>query len=192
VLTPQACRNDPVATAVAAIDGGADMVQLRDKEVTDDAFLRLACALADVCRPRGIPLILNDRAHLVEAAGADGVHIGEDDTPPEAIDRRMIIGLSTHDRAEAKAARSRGASYIGIGPMFPTATKELARAPGGPKLLRDVLTATDLPVFPIGGITAENAPQLIAAGATRLAVSAAICGAKDPRAAAARLRALLG
>jgi thiamine-phosphate pyrophosphorylase len=191
VLTPQACRMDPVATAVAAIEGGADLVQLRDKEATDDAFLRLARALADVCRPRGVPLILNDRVHLVEAAGADGVHVGEDDTPPEAIGKRMIIGLSTHDRAEAKAARSRGATYIGIGPMFPTATKELARAPGGPTLLRDVLTATDLPVFPIGGITAENAPQLIAAGATRLAVSAAICAAKDPRAAAARLRALL-
>jgi thiamine-phosphate pyrophosphorylase len=192
VLTPQACRNDPVATAVAAIDGGADMVQLRDKEATDEEFLRLARAVADVCRPRGVPLVLNDRVHLVAAAGADGVHVGEDDTPPEAIDRRMIIGLSTHDRAEAKAARSRGASYIGIGPMFETATKEVARAPGGPALLRDVLAATDLPVFPIGGIREENARALVAAGATRLAVSSAICGSRDPRMAAARLRTLLG
>ncbi|HEX5136863.1 MAG TPA: thiamine phosphate synthase [Planctomycetota bacterium] len=192
VLTPQACRRDPVATAVAAIEGGADMVQLRDKQATDDAFLDLARALADVCRPRGIPLVLNDRVHLVEAAGADGVHVGEDDAPPEAIDPRLLIGLSTHDRAGAKAARGRGAKYVGIGPMFPTATKDLTRAPGGTTLLRDVLTATDLPVFPIGGITAENAPQLIAAGATRLAVSSAICGANDPCAAAARLRRLLG
>lgn len=191
VLTPQACRGDPVATAAAAIEGGVDMVQLRDKEADDDAFLRLARELAKVCRPRGVPLILNDRVHLVKAALADGVHVGEDDTPPEEIERTLIIGLSTHDRAEAAAAKRRGATYIGIGPMFPTATKELTRAPRGAALLREIMGATDLPVFPIGGITAANAPGLVAAGATRLAVSSAICAAEDPGRAAASLRALL-
>lgn len=191
VLTPQVCVADPVETAEAAIDGGVDMVQLRDKEAPDDGFLRLARRLVELCRPRNIPLILNDRVHLVRAACADGVHVGEDDTPPEEIERGMIIGLSTHDRAEAATAKSRGATYVGIGPMFPTDTKELRRAPRGAALLREILGATDLPVFPIGGITAANAPELIAAGATRLAVSSAICAAEDPRAAAASLRALL-
>lgn len=192
VLTPRVCRKDPVATAAAAIEGGADMVQLRDKEADDGEFLRLARELAKVCRPRQVPLILNDRAHLVRAAAADGVHVGEDDRPPEEIEPGIIIGLSTHDRAEAKAAKSRGATYIGIGPMFETGTKELKRAPRGAALLREALEATDLPVFPIGGITAANARELVAAGATRLAVSSAICAAEDPRAAAAELRALLG
>jgi len=176
---------------MAAIDGGVDMVQLRDKEAADDEFLRLARALANACRPRGVPLILNDRVHLVIAAGADGVHVGEDDAPPEGIPKGMIIGLSTHDRTEASAAKGRGATYIGLGPMFPTGTKELRRTPRGPALLREVLGATELPIFPIGGITATNAPDLVAAGATRLAASSAICAAKDPRAAAAAFRALL-
>jgi len=192
VLTPRLCRKDPVETAAAAIDGGVEMVQLRDKEAPDDDFLRLARRLAEVCGPRGIPLILNDRVHLVEAAGADGVHVGEDDTPPEEIRKGMIIGLSTHDRAEVAAAQRRGASYIGLGPMFPTGTKEIQRAPRGPALLREVLGATGLPIFPIGGITAANTLELVAAGATRLAVSSAICAAEDPRASAAALRALLG
>jgi thiamine-phosphate pyrophosphorylase len=196
VLTPHLCRLDPVATAIAAIEGGVDLVQLRDKEATDEAFLALARSLVAALRPRGVPLVLNDRVHLVRAAGADGVHVGEDDTPPEEVARRpgiegMIVGLSTHDRAEARAARGRGATYIGIGPMFPTGTKELTRVPGGAALLREVLPATDLPVFPIGGITAANAPELVKAGATRLAVSSAICASVDPRSAAAELRALL-
>jgi thiamine-phosphate pyrophosphorylase len=166
------------------------MVQLRDKEAGDAEFLRLACDLRAACR--GIPLILNDRVHLVGPAGADGVHVGEDDIPPEEIPKGMIVGLSTHNRAEVAAAASRGATYIGLGPMFPTETKRLKRAPRGADLLREALRATDLPVFPIGGITAANAPALVAAGATRLAVSAAICAAADPRAAAAALRTLLG
>jgi len=192
VLTPSVCRRDPLETAAAAIDGGVEMVQLRDKEADDAAFLRLARKLSQVCRPRGVPLILNDRARLVRDAGADGVHVGEDDTPPEEIGKGMIIGLSTHDGAEASAAKSRGATYIGLGPIFPTGTKELRRTPRGVALLREALGATDLPLFPIGGITAANAPELVAAGATRLAVSSAICAAEDPRASAAALRALLG
>jgi thiamine-phosphate pyrophosphorylase len=192
ILTPQVCRKDPVAIAAAAIDGGVDMVQLRDKQADDAEFLRLARELRKVCGPRSTPLILNDRVHLVRAAGADGVHVGEDDAPPEEIEKGIVIGLSTHDGAEAGAARRRGATYVGVGPMFATATKELRRAPRGAALLREALGATDLPVFPIGGITAANARELVAAGATRLAVSSAICAAEDPRAAAAELRALLG
>jgi len=192
VLTPQVCRAGVADTLAAALEGGVEMVQLRDKEAPDDAFLKLARELAPLCRARGVPLVLNDRAHLVAEAGADGVHLGEDDAPPEEFaGRGWIVGVSTHDRAEVAAAAARGASYVGLGPMFETGTKALARRPRGAALVREAAGATALPVFPIGGITAANAPGLIAAGATRLAVSSAICAAADPRAAAAGLRALL-
>lgn len=195
ILTPQLCRQGAVATALAALDGGVDAVQLRDKEAPDGAFLRLALELVAHCRERGVPLILNDRAHLVAQAGADGVHVGEDDLSPEEVRRRygdrLVVGLSTHDQAEVAAAAGRGADYVGLGPMFATPTKTLTRTPGGPALVRDAAGATSLPLYPIGGIDASNAGSLIAAGATRLAVSAAICAAEDPRAAAAELRALL-
>lgn len=195
VLTPRLCRLDPVATARAALEGGVDALQLRDKEAPDEAFLSLATALAAHCRECDVPLILNDRAHLVAPSGADGVHVGEDDLAPEEVRRRhgerLVLGLSTHDRDEVAAAAGRGADYVGLGPMFLTRTKALSRTPGGARLLRDAANATTLPLFPIGGIDAASAPALIAAGATRLAVSAAICAASDPRAAAEELRALL-
>lgn len=195
VLTPRICRRDAAATARAALEGGVDALQLRDKEAPDAVFLRLATALAETCRECGVPLILNDRAHLVAPSGADGVHLGEDDLSPEEVRRRygerLILGLSTHDRDEVAAAAGRGADYVGLGPMFLTRTKSLTRTPGGAALLRAAADATTLPLFPIGGIDAAVAPTLIAAGATRLAVSAAICAATDPCAAAAELRALL-
>ena len=195
VVTPRLCRHGAVPTVTAALDGGADAVQLRDKEAPDGAFLRLAIELAAHCGERGVPLILNDRAHLVDQAGADGVHVGENDLTPEEVrlryGDRLVVGLSTHGRAEVAAAVGRGADYVGLGPMFSTATKTLTRTPGGAALLRDAAGATSLPIYPIGGIDAANAPALIAAGATRLAVSAAICAAEDPREAAAQLRALL-
>ena len=195
IVTPRLCRGGVLATTAAALDGGAGMVQLRDKEASDEEFARLASALATLCRARGVPLILNDRAHLVAATGADGVHVGEGDLAPADVRRRygtnLLIGLSAHDRAELAAAAGRGADYAGLGPMFATETKALARAPGGAALVRAVAGATELPVFPVGGIDASNAPELIAAGATRLAVSAAICAAADPRAAAQALAELI-
>jgi thiamine-phosphate pyrophosphorylase len=195
IVTPRICRAGVAETVRAALAGGVEMVQLRDKEAPDEEFLRLARALAPLCRERGVPLVLNDRVHLVAAAGAAGVHVGEQDLAPERIRRQygdaFLLGLSTHDRAEVAAAAARGADYVGLGPMFPTATKSLARTPRGGALVREVQGASELPVFPVGGIAAANAGELIAAGATRLAVSAAICTARDPRAAAAELRALL-
>jgi thiamine-phosphate pyrophosphorylase len=195
ILTPRLCHLGAVATVRAALDGGVGAVQLRDKEAPDGAFLQLATELAMHCRERGVPLILNDRAHLVAAAGADGVHVGEDDLAPEEVRRRygerLVVGLSTHDRAEVAAAVGRGADYVGLGPMFSTPTKALTRTPGGAALLRDAADATELPLFPIGGIDAAGAATLVAAGAVRLAVSAAICAAADPRAAAAEIKALL-
>lgn len=182
-----------VDVVAAALAGGVDMVQLRDKEADDATFLAAARRLRETCA--AIPLILNDRAWLVADAGADGVHVGEDDAPAEEVRALLgpdaLVGVSTHNRAEVEAAAARGASYVGLGPMFPTGTKRLTRAPQGAALVRAAANATDLPVFPIGGINAANAPQLIEAGATHLAVSSAICRAEDPRQAAATLRTLL-
>lgn len=184
---------EPVAEA---IEGGVDLVQLRDKRSDDEGFLRTARELVSICRARGVPVILNDRVHLVAASGADGAHVGEADLPPERarelLGPGLLLGVSTHGRAELAAARGRGADYAGLGPMFPTKTKSLSRAPGGAELVRSTLGATGLPVFCIGGIDASNVAGLVEAGARRIAVSSAICDARDPRAAAAELRRLLG
>ena len=103
---------EPVA---AAIEGGVEIVQLRDKESDDDGFLRAARELVSICRPRGVPVILNDRVHLVAAAGADGAHVGEADLEPERAREILgpdsLLGVSTHDRAELAAARGRGRTY---------------------------------------------------------------------------------
>ena len=145
---------------------------------------------------RGVPLILNDRVHLVEAAGADGAHIGEGDMAPgrarEILGPQRLLGISTHSFEELATAHAAGADLCGLGPMFPTATKELDRAPRGAELIKECQGATNLPVFCIGGITPQNVGELVAAGAIRVAVSSAIIDAADPRAAAALLRARLG
>ena len=139
--------------------------------------------------------LINDRVHLLERSGADGLHVGEGDPSPEAIRRdygdRFLVGWSAHDEAEVVAAAERPVDYVGLGPMYATDTKELTRTPGGPDLVRQVAAAARLPWFPVGGITAHNLPQLVEAGATRAAVSGTICGAQDPGAAARKLRGLL-
>ena len=195
VLTPSICFLDPLVTARRALYGGSGMVQLRDKHSTDEEYLRLARPLAAICRRHGAPFILNDRVHLVEAANADGAHVGEEDMAPAEARNLLgpdrLLGLSTHDRDEVASAFDKGADYMGLGPMFDTTTKDLARSPGGADLVRSIANATTLPVYPIGGITTVNAPLLIDAGATRLAVSAAICESSDPAAAARHLLNLL-
>jgi thiamine-phosphate diphosphorylase len=195
VLTPQVCTLAVTEVVARALQGGVEMVQLRDKKATDEDFLKTAKSIREICRVRSVPFLLNDRLHLVKACGAGGVHLGEDDASPEEarglLGPDRLIGISTHDRAEVAAATGRGADYAGLGPMFATGTKRLSRTPRGPELVREVIDAADLPLFPIGGITAENLPLLIAAGAGRAAVSGAICSARDPMAAAAELRSLL-
>lgn len=181
------CRHAPDIVE-RALSGGVEAVQLRDKEADDARYADAARRLRSICA--GVPFLLNDRWHLVEETGADGVHLGQDDAPIEQVRRALgaevLLGLSTHDQAEAAVAAERGADYVGLGPMFPTATKALSRAPGGAALLRSV--RCELPVFAIGGITAENLPSL---GARRIAVSSAIADAADPESAARELRRLL-
>jgi len=189
IVTPSLCR-DMAQTVAAAIEGGVDAVQLREKCSDDAQYVRHARELVSVCAG-AVPLLLNDRWDLVESTGADGVHLGQDDASIESVRRALgpdiVLGLSTHDRAEVQAARGRGADYVGLGPMFATGTKRLTRAPGGAALLASVLDATSLPIFPIGGIDIDSLPDLVAVGARRCAVSSAICAAGDPKGAAAIL-----
>lgn len=186
------------AVALALSSGVVDVVQLRAKDLDDDAYVARAevvrALLRGTSRGDEAPLlVLNDRVHLVARCDADGVHVGEDDLPPETaravVGPDRLLGLSTHDRAEVAAAAGRGADHVGLGPCFPSTTKSLRRAPAGPALVAACVGATTLPVFPIGGITPDNVASLVAAGARRAAVGAGVLAALDPTGAA---RAIAG
>lgn len=184
---------DHVAIASAALAGGADMIQLRDKAGDLRELLSQARAIQELCRSHGAIFIVNDRLDLALAAGADGVHVGQDDLPAEVARRLLpegrILGVSTHTRAQAEAARLAGADYIGFGPLFPTGTKDTGYAPRGLTGLQEVRAATTLPILAIGGITLERVEGVIAAGATAPAVISAVVAASDIAGAAAAFRA---
>jgi len=190
LITPDQCRGSVRETARAAVAGGADALQLRAKDVPDAAALAMAAELRELCDETGRLLIVNDRADIAAIVGADGLHLGQQDLPI-AESRRLLrpdamIGRSTHSVEQALAAVNEGADYIGIGPMFATATKDYA--PVGVEMLRRVAEAVHIPIAAIGGITATTAGEVFAAGATCVAVSSAVCAAADPKAAAAAIR----
>jgi thiamine-phosphate pyrophosphorylase len=176
----------------AALAGGVDVVQLRDKQATSDELLASAAVARRLCDEHGALLILNDRPDLVQAAGADGCHVGQDDIDvPEARELAgdgAIVGQSTHFPGEIDAAA--GADYIGVGPVFSTPTKP-GRAAVGLELVRFAGAHAPVPFFAIGGIESANVESVVEAGARRIAVVRAIADAADPRAAAARLRAAI-
>jgi thiamine-phosphate pyrophosphorylase len=153
--------------------------------------LALARRLRDVTQNAGALMIVNDRADVAAIVGADGVHLGQDDLPVAAARRLLragaVIGKSTHNIAQARSAVEEGADYIGVGPMFPTQTKQ-AGPVAGVKYLRQVVSEISLPHVAIGGITAGNVGQLVSAGARRVAVCSAVIAAEDPAAAAAAIR----
>jgi thiamine-phosphate pyrophosphorylase len=187
-----ASGKDHVAIAEAALRGGADMIQLRDKAGNLRALLDQARAIQALCRASGAVFIVNDRLDLALAAGADGAHVGQDDLPAEAARRllgpRRILGVSTHDPSQVRAAEEAGADYLGFGPMFPTGTKDTGYVPRGLEALREVRGATGLPILAIGGISLENVEGVIRAGATAPAVISAVVAASDIAAAAAAFR----
>ncbi len=179
------------AAVAAAIRGGVTMVQLRAKSETTLQQLELARALREVCRAGGVPFVVNDRVDVALAADADGAHvghIGEEDFPPQDARRLLgpgaIVGVSVGSPQEARVATASGASYVSAGPMFPTSTKPNAGPAAGEPLLRAVRAATHLPLVVVGGITAERAPALRAAGAAGVCVGAAILRSPDPEGAA--------
>ena len=172
----------------AAVRGGVDLVQIRDKELPDGELLRALEEARDVTRRLGVPLVVNDRPDLAVLVEADAVHVGQDDLPVAAVRRfRVPVGLSTHTPAEIDAAE---ANYIGVGPVHETPTKE-GRPAAGLELVRHAAAHARQPWFAIGGIDRTNVEEVIAAGAARIAVVRAIADAPDPETAARELRSAL-
>ncbi|HEY7518981.1 MAG TPA: thiamine phosphate synthase [Methylomirabilota bacterium] len=173
----------------AVIDGGCRMVQLRDKESPSGRLLPLAERLLARARRGGVTFIVNDRVDLAVALGADGVHLGQDDLPPRLarplLRPGMVLGISTHDVAQAHAARDAGADYVAVGAMFATTTKPDFQLVG-PGLVRKLRPDIRVPLVGIGGITHDNVADVIRAGADGVAVISAVCGAQDPAAATRR------
>ena len=175
-----------------AAAGGVDVVQLRDKQLADDELTAVANAARALCERLDVLLIVNDRATVAVDAGADGVHVGQDDQDVELVrglvGPDLLIGLSTHTPQQIDSAS--GADYIGVGPVHETPTKA-GRPAVGLDLVTYAAEHARMPFFAIGGIGPDNAREVIAAGASRLAVLRAIADAADPEAAARGLRQAL-
>ena len=172
----------------AAVRGGVDIVQIREKEILDGALLAALELARAVTRTLGVPLVVNDRPDLAVLCDADYIHVGQDDLPVAAARRfGPGVGLSTHAAAEIDAA---GADYIGVGPVYATPTK-VGRPAVGLDLVRYAAARAGQPWFAIGGIDRTNIEEIVAAGARRIAVVRAIGDASDPEAAARELRQAL-
>ncbi|MGH9291474.1 MAG: thiamine phosphate synthase [Acidimicrobiales bacterium] len=189
-------RPDLEQFAASCIKGGVDVVQLREKSLSDGALVKRARLLHKVCAEHGVPLILNDRPDLVVAAEADGVHVGQDDVAPVEARRLVgpeaIVGLSTHDSSQLLAALDEPVDYISVGPVVPTPTK-----PGRPGTGLAYITEAwrqcssvkpPLPFFVTGDARPATVAQMAIAGARRFVAVRWLTGAADPRAAAYELR----
>ncbi len=157
-----------------ALAGGAELIQLRDKTLPDKAFYEQALECARLCREAGAWFFVNDRVHIALAVGADGVHVGQDDLPPDVVRRLvgddMLIGRSTHNPEEFRRAhQAEPVDYVAFGPIFATQTKPQS-VPLGVPLLRDMMKEAVRPVVAIGGITLERLPALIPTGVAMVAV----------------------
>ena len=174
----------------AVLAGGCRMVQLREKRMPLADVYALARALAERCRQTGALFIVNDRADLALAVGADGLHVGQGDLPAAAARRLLppdrILGVSTHGVEQARQALADRADYVAVGSIFPTGTKAEFQLVG-PDLVRTLRPEIPVPLVGIGGITLDNAQEVIAAGADAVAVISAVCAAPDPEAATRRL-----
>jgi thiamine-phosphate pyrophosphorylase len=176
----------------AAVRGGVTLVQLRDKRADAGELADQARQLLAWLRPRGVPLIVNDRLDVALDAGADGVHLGQDDAPLAEARTRLgagaLIGVSVADEAQARQAAGGGADYLGVSPVWTTPTKPELQQAVELSGLRAIRRAVDLPLVGIGGINAGNAARVIRAGADGVAVVSALTMAEDVEAAARALR----
>lgn len=194
ILSAHLCRSGSLrAVARAALAGGAEAIQLREKNIDDALFLAYAAELRELTDETGRLLIINDRPDIAALVGADGVHLGQHDLPIADARRLLrpgaVIGRSCHSVSQAQQAINEGADYVALGPIFPTTTKD--RPPVGPSLLEEFRLAYEtvpLPVVAVGGINAENVAEVVRHGAKCVAVCSAVNAAEDPRAAAEAIR----
>ncbi len=185
-------RRGLVETVLAGVAGGVTIVQLRDKIAEDAVLIEIARTLHAQLTSLGVPLIVNDRPEVARAAGADGVHVGQDDGDPAAaraiLGPDAFVGLSVTCTGDLATVDPSVVDYVGLGPIFASATKPDAGPPLGLDGLCDLGARLPVPFVAIGGVDASNAAAVVRAGATGIACVSAICAADDPREAAAALR----
>jgi thiamine-phosphate pyrophosphorylase len=178
-----------------AVKGGAAYVQLREKDITTRLFVEEARAIKKILEPYKVPLIINDRVDVALAAGADGVHIGQDDMPYAIVRRLMgsqaIIGLSVETWEDVEESRKIDVDYIGVSPVFATPTKTDTKGAWGLTGLAKIKAFSRHPLVAIGGINKSNAAEVVAAGADCLAVVSAICAASDPEIASRNINEII-
>jgi thiamine-phosphate pyrophosphorylase len=176
------------------VDAGVHVLQLRDKRADDRQLLAAARLLHELTWGRNTLCVINDRPDIAALAGADGVHLGQDDLPVAEVRRifgaQLLVGVSTHDVGQVQQAVRDGADYIGCGPTFPSRTKQFAEFPGL-EFLRQVGRTAPCPAFAIGGIALDNLPQVLQAGFQRVAVGSSVVDAVDPAREARRMLHLL-
>lgn len=174
-----------------AVEGGASVVQLREKDCTSREFYELAVRVKKITAPRKVPLIINDRVDICLAADADGVHLGQKDIPcakaRKILGRDKIIGVSAALPDEARKAQADGADYLGVGAVFATGTKSDTR-PVTPEIIREIRAAVTIPFVVIGGVNAENIGQLYGLGINGAAVVSAVVSQSDVTSAARAMR----
>jgi thiamine-phosphate pyrophosphorylase len=194
LLSSDQCEGDVEHVLKEAIAGGVRLVQIREKTMPDRELLEYARRVRSITRDAGVMLIVNDRPDLAVLCEADGVHVGQDELRVHDVRRILgpnrLIGVSTHSIEQAQNAVLDGASYIGVGPVFKSGTKAFDEF-AGLDFVREVAAEIQLPWFPIGGIDLSNLDDVIEAGASRIAVSGAVCRSQNPRHAAEQLVAQL-
>lgn len=178
-----------LAEVVAEVlENGATFLQIREKQLSEDAIASEGRELLEICRRCHVPCIVNDSVEAALACDADGVHVGQDDIADQDVRALLgpdkILGITAHNVEEAKAAEAAGADYIGVGAVFPTSTKKNTQ-PLTMEHLRDIVAAVSIPVVAIGGISADNVEQLTGSGVDGVAVVSALFGAENPGAATA-------
>lgn len=191
LVTESLCKRPWLQTAEEAILGGADCIQLREKEFEGADLLRRASELVPLCRRHGVICVVNDRPDVAVLSGADGVHLGQEDLPAadarKIVGPEMIIGVSAQTMEHARKAVLDGADYIGVGPIFSSTTKSRPVIPG-PDFARQVAGSIKIPAVAIAGITEANVDEVLATGIGAIAVSSAVIAAEDVREAARRLK----
>lgn len=194
VITEAFCAGRTALEVLARVlEAGVRLVQMREKDLDGRLLYRRAVEFRRLTAAAGALFMVNDRVDIALAAGADGVHLGQDDLPVSAVRQiapHLMVGASTHSLAEALAAQEAGASYVNIGPIFATQTKPTT-APLGPEVIDKIVPRLRIPWTTMGGITRANIGQVVSRGARHPAVMTAVTAAPDPAAAALRLRNLI-